>query len=242
MLLINSKLKKLMTFSILATLPGLCLAAVSLDRTRVIFPGDKKAISLTVKNDNELSPYLAQSWLEDSEFNKVRIGPFIVSPMVQRIEPGQKSSVRISQSNLIKDLPTDRESLYYFNLREVPPKSDQSNSLQIALQTKIKFFYRPESILPGKNYIWQEELIGEAQAKGYVIKNPTPYYISVIGVSGSADKQNSYDFKPFMIEPKSDKFLDKNLGKQFYLSYINDWGGTKVLEFNCLRKTCKVKK
>ncbi|MEX6226452.1 fimbria/pilus periplasmic chaperone [Providencia hangzhouensis] len=36
----------------------------------------------------------------------------------------------------INELPQDRESLFYFNLREVPPKSDKDNVLQIALQTQ----------------------------------------------------------------------------------------------------------
>ena len=242
MLLKITKVKKLFAFIVLSTLPGLCFSAISLDRTRVIFTGDKKAISLTIKNDNKLYPYLAQSWLEDKANNKVRIGPFIVSPMVQRIEPSQKSSVRISKSNLIKDLPNDRESLFYFNLREVPPKTDQENSLQIALQTRVKFFYRPKSIVPSKNYVWQEDLVIEESDSGYIVRNPTPYYISVIGITNSLENKNSYGFKPFMVEPKSDKPLDKNLGKQFYLSYINDWGGTKDLKFECLNKVCKVKK
>ena len=242
MLLKITKVKQLFTFTLLSALPGLCFSAISLDRTRVIFTGDQKAISLTVSNDNKLYPYLAQSWLEDKNSNKVRIGPFIVSPMVQRIEPSQKSSIRISKSNLIKDLPKDRESLFYFNLREVPPKTDQENSLQIALQTKVKFFYRPESILPGKNYVWQQDLVVEESGSGYIMKNPTPYYVSVIGVSNSMEHKNSYAFKPFMIEPKSDKHLGKVLGKQFYVSYINDWGGTKYLKFECLNKLCKVKK
>ncbi len=44
-------------------------------------------------------------------------------------------------------LPQDRESLFYFNLREIPPRSDKPNSLQLALQTRIKFFYRPQSLV-----------------------------------------------------------------------------------------------
>ncbi len=33
-----------------------------------------------------------------------------------------------------KNLPQDRETVYYFNLREIPPKSNKPNTLQIALQ------------------------------------------------------------------------------------------------------------
>ncbi|WP_227550703.1 fimbria/pilus periplasmic chaperone, partial [Klebsiella quasipneumoniae] len=37
----------------------------------------------------------------------------------------------------INKLPADRESLFYFNVREIPPKSNKANTLQIALQTRI---------------------------------------------------------------------------------------------------------
>jgi P pilus assembly chaperone PapD len=40
-------------------------------------------------------------------------------------------------------LPQDREH-FYFNVREVPPKSERPNVMQLALHTKIKLFYRPK--------------------------------------------------------------------------------------------------
>lgn len=44
--------------------------AVSLDRTRVIFEGGQKSVSLVVSNDNKQLPYLAQGWIEDSQGKK----------------------------------------------------------------------------------------------------------------------------------------------------------------------------
>lgn len=38
-------------------------AAIALDRTRAIFDGSQKSISLNIRNDNTQLPYLAQSWL-----------------------------------------------------------------------------------------------------------------------------------------------------------------------------------
>ncbi|WP_223346554.1 fimbria/pilus periplasmic chaperone, partial [Escherichia coli] len=40
----------------------------------------------------------------------------------------------------------DRESLFYYNVREIPPKSGKANTLQIALQTRIKLFWRPKAL------------------------------------------------------------------------------------------------
>ncbi|MGT9169473.1 fimbria/pilus periplasmic chaperone, partial [Escherichia coli] len=39
-----------------------------------------------------------------------------------------------------------RESLFYYNVREIPPKSGKANTLQIALQTRIKLFWRPKAL------------------------------------------------------------------------------------------------
>ena len=117
-------------------------AAIALDRTRVIFDGGQQSVSLSVSNQNKQLPYLAQGWLEDEQGNKIQ-SPLTVLPPVQRIEPGKPSQVKIQALPAAKQLPQDRETLYYFNLREIPPKSNKPNSLQIALQTRIKLFYRP---------------------------------------------------------------------------------------------------
>ncbi|MDN8683057.1 fimbria/pilus periplasmic chaperone, partial [Staphylococcus aureus] len=78
-----------------------------------------------------------QGWMEDVNGQKVE-SPLIVLPPIQRIEPGDKSQIKIQALPDIAKLPQDRESVFYFNLREIPPRSDKPNVLQIALQTRIK--------------------------------------------------------------------------------------------------------
>ena len=48
-------------------------AAVALDRTRVIFEGGQKSMSVNVRNDNTKLPDLAQSWVEDANGQKINI-------------------------------------------------------------------------------------------------------------------------------------------------------------------------
>lgn len=54
------------SYRVLTGLMGLMLlntmaqAAVSMDRTRVIFDGSQKSISLNISNNNKQLPYLAQ--------------------------------------------------------------------------------------------------------------------------------------------------------------------------------------
>jgi len=139
------------TLSVLAVVLGGLMAAqqanaaISLDRTRVIVNGGEKSVSLNISNENKNLPYLAQGWIEDAQGNKVS-SPMTVLPPVQRLEAGAKSQVKVQTSPAMSALPQDRESLFYFNLREIPPRSNKPNTLQIALQTRIKLFYRPAAI------------------------------------------------------------------------------------------------
>ncbi|MDN9006641.1 fimbria/pilus periplasmic chaperone, partial [Staphylococcus aureus] len=45
-------------------------AAIALDRTRVIFNGGEKSVSMNISNKNTQLPYLAQGWLEDADGKK----------------------------------------------------------------------------------------------------------------------------------------------------------------------------
>lgn len=104
-------------------------AAVALDRTRVVFDGSKNSMSVNIRNDNTKLPYLAQAWVEDASGHKIR-SPLMALPPLQRLEPGSKSLVKIQLAPTAKtSLPQDRETLFYFNLREIPPKSDKPNGV-----------------------------------------------------------------------------------------------------------------
>ncbi len=217
--------------------------AVSMDRTRVIFDGSQKSISLNISNSNKQLPYLAQGWIENTEGQKIQ-SPLVVLPPVQRLESGQSSQVKIEALPEINTLPQDRESLFYFNLREIPPKSDKPNTLQIALQTRVKLFYRPKAIIPEKNGTpWQEKLIMEKQGDQFIIKNPTPYYVTIINATDNPKSTNAKEFTPLMLPPFSQDNLGLKaslLGSSPVLTYINDFGGRPTLTFSCQSATCNI--
>ena len=220
-------------------------AAVGLDRTRVIFDGGKEATSVNITNNNTQLPYLAQGWIEDEQGNKIT-SPLIVLPPVQRLEPGKKSQVKVQALPAVKSLPQDRETVYYFNLREIPPRSDKANSLQIALQTRIKLFYRPASIVPSqqeRSDPWQKQLILTREADDFQVNNPTPYYITLIDARSSKEGKTSPGFEPLMVPPKGTLKLGVSaaaLGSKPWLTYVNDYGGRPALAFSCTGNTCKV--
>lgn len=214
------------------------LSAVSMDRTRVIFEGAEKSLTITIANDNKQLPYLAQSWLEDADQKKITTGPIVATPPVQRLEPGAKSLVRLASTPDISKLPQDRESLFYFNLREIPPRSEKANVLQIALQTRVKLFYRPASIQAKPNAVWQDKLILNSVTGGYRIENPTPYYVTIIGIGGDEKQALEGKFESVMVPPKSDLTVKSGSYSSPYLAYINDYGGRPALKFQCSGSRC----
>ncbi|ELC7077849.1 fimbria/pilus periplasmic chaperone [Salmonella enterica] len=236
----RKKLKFLLIAAFVMNIVPSVNAAVALDRTRAVFNGGEKSITLNISNENQKVPYLAQAWLEDANEKKITTGPLIATPPVQRLEPGAKSMVRVIAPGG-SGLPQDRESLFYFNLREIPPKSKKENVLQIALQTRIKLFYRPAGIVQSPGAVWQDKLVLHSISGGYRIENPTPYFITVIGLGGSASQAENGKFDAMMLSPKSSQDVKSETWNTPYLTYINDYGGRPTLRFFCNNRRCEVK-
>lgn len=242
---LNARLTSLAVALLMFCLLNNAKAAIGLDRTRVVFESNKDAVSLSITNNNTELPYLAQGWIEDEQGRKITT-PLTVLPPVQRLEPGKKSQVKVQALPAAKLLAQDRETVYYFNLREIPPRSDKANTLQIALQTKIKLFYRPASIIPSQQELsnpWQEKLTLIRQGNHYQVNNPTPYYITLVDARSGKDAKTAPDFEPIMVPPKASLPLGPSaasLGTAPYLTYVNDYGGRPTLAFSCSGNDCKV--
>ncbi len=220
-------------------------AAIALDRTRVIFDGGSQSMSLNISNQNRELPYLAQGWIESEQGIKVE-SPLMILPPLQRVEPGAKSQVKIQSTPALMALPQDRESLFYFNLREIPPRSKKPNTLQIALQTRIKLFYRPAKLQVGQNDFsnpWQKKLTLTREGDKYRIVNPTPYFVTIVAVQSARNSKHIASFNPLMIAPQNSSLLTlsgETLGSNPVLTYINDFGGLPKLVFSCSSNTCSV--
>jgi chaperone protein EcpD len=160
-------------------------ASVVIGGTRVVYPAQDKEV--TVKLNNEGSqPALVQVWLdsgdEKSTPDTAKV-PFTVAPPIFRMEPGKGQALRIVYTK--EPLPTDKESLFWVNVLEVPPKSDDDgrNKMQFAFRTRIKLFFRPAG-LPGDAASAPEKLSWKVMAgeggKGVALQvtNPTPFHVS----------------------------------------------------------------
>lgn len=128
-------------------------ASMVIDGTRIIFPGDKKEIAVRATNMGE-TPSLTQVWVDDGRVQnqpEKDAAPFIVLPPIVRIEPGKGQSWRLVFNG--SRLPQDRESLFWFNLLDIPPEPKNGktdNYLQLAIRSRIKLFYRPAGVAAEK--------------------------------------------------------------------------------------------
>ncbi|WP_432225799.1 fimbria/pilus periplasmic chaperone [Enterobacter wuhouensis] len=218
-------------------------AALALDRTRVVLNGGEKSVSLGVTNQNRELPFLAQAWVEDAQGKKLS-DPLTALPPVQRVEPGSKTQVKVQTTPAMNLLAQDKETLFYFNLREIPPKTDKPNTLQIALQTRIKLFYRPAGLAVNPaDKPWQEQMTLTRQGDHYVANNPTAYYVSIVEVSPSLKGAVIKTFKPVLVAPKSSAPLGSSvseMGNSPVVTYINDYGGRPKLVYSCGGSSCTV--
>jgi chaperone protein EcpD len=83
-----------------------------------------------------------------------------------------------------KKLPMDRESLFWFNVLDVPPinQLQTQHYVELAYRTRIKLFYRPSALTgsaeqAAESVVWQITTDG----KDYRLKgiNNSSYYISL---------------------------------------------------------------
>jgi P pilus assembly chaperone PapD len=215
-------------------------AAVNIDRTRIIFNAAEKSVSIMLDNQSKDLPYLAQVWLEDAAGQKIS-SPLVALPPMQRIDAGQKSQIRVLQLPQTAALPKDRESLFYFNVREVPPKSELANVMQVAIQSRIKLFYRPVAITSQAKGAWQEKISVKPSANGLTISNPTPFYITL----GYLGKDNTGSFRGFdslMLAPFGTETLSGSeyVSSTYRIGYMDDYGGLQINAYQCKGTVCQM--
>ncbi len=109
------------------------------------------------------------------------------------MEPGKQQVVRLAYTG--ETLPSTQESLFWFNLLEVPAQShgaQQGNQLQLAFRSRIKLFFRPHALpyavdaAPGK---LQWRRVSTAQGQALEVYNPTPYHVTFEQIDVQASGQ-----------------------------------------------------
>uniref|UniRef100_UPI00404861BF DUF488 family protein, N3 subclade n=1 Tax=Serratia quinivorans TaxID=137545 RepID=UPI00404861BF len=122
-----------------------------------------------------------------------------------------------------------------------PELSPEVDTMQLALQTRVKLFYRPQGLAIDHNApAPQLKLTLKKSGDGYVAVNPTPYYVTLASAGKNSD-HNVDGFEPVMLAPKSEQPLKLSVaqvGNTPVLTYINDYGGRPKLKFTCQGAQC----
>ncbi|MFD1804376.1 molecular chaperone [Mixta tenebrionis] len=192
-------------------------AGVVIGGTRIIFHGDRKEATISVNNTDATS-WLVQSWTESLDGGKA---PFIFSPPLFRLDGQQKNVLRLLFTG--GNLPEDRESLFWANIKSIPGATDDENILQIAIKNQLKLIYRPTAIKKALKPDIYEKLQWSQQQGRLQVNNPTPFYMNFHSVVVNGKAVNY----PEWVAPFASKTYDiPQLAASGKVSWrvINDFG------------------
>jgi chaperone protein EcpD len=227
-------------------------ASVTIEGTRVVYPSDAKEVTIKLSN-NEKRPSLVQTWLDnanqDAGPGKADV-PFVLTPPVSRIDPGKSQTLRLSYTG--EPLAKDKETLFWLNVLDIPPKTKSESDagsgdqarLNFAFRTRIKVFFRPAGLpfpvtdAPSK---LQWKLVPADKGKGYAfeVTNPTPYHISFSSISLKVGDRTftSLENKGMVAPNGTQRFAAMpdvtampGSGAKVAFEIINDYGGKQALE------------
>lgn len=162
-------------------------AAVTLQGTRIVHDASKgRDVTVKATNSGE-QPAMVQVWIDDGDSHArpedVRT-PFRLTPADPRLlqaRQGQAYRVTYAPRPSEAPLPTDRESVFYFNLLDIPPKPADAagkNLLQFAVRTRVKLFHRPAG-LPGNARDAAGQLQWRSQGGALQVSNPSAYHVTI---------------------------------------------------------------
>jgi fimbrial chaperone protein len=193
---------------------------ITIGGTRVVYPADKKQVSMSVRNTSDTSTFMVQSWVENADGAKSQ--DFVVTPPVYVSGPGNENTLRIMYAG--RPARTDQETLYFLNTKAIPSmdrrEAEDKNILMLAATTRIKLFVRPAGLTPSVEKA-PEMLTFSKTGTQLRIDNPTPYHITLASIR--------VDGKPLpdsMVNPRSSLSVALPVGAGSTVTYrtINDFG------------------
>lgn len=228
---------------------GAALAAVTIAGTRVVYPAGQREVAVKLHNAGT-QPALVQTWVDagdPKESPDTSSAPFLVSPPVVRIEPGQGQTLRLVHSGAPPTEPSQggqREAVYWLNVLEIPPAADPAqtaqNQLQLAFRTRIKIFLRPAGLAgdpdeAARGLQWRVHRGGDGDWT-LECTNPAAYHVSFGRVALSASGREYRFDSAGMLAPRDRLRLPLSslqqqppAGTEVRYSYINDFGGRSEL-------------
>ncbi len=213
-------------------------ASVVIASTRVIYNAKERETTVKLSN-NGATPALTQTWIDkgDPRATPATIDvPFTVTPPVARIDPGKAQTLRILYTG--EPMPQDRESVFWLNVLEVPPKptaeESATNKIQMAFRSRIKLFFRPAGLKGSADeapaqIAWR--LVQEGHQAALEGRNPGLFHVSFTELQLTGDGKTAQNAEGGMIAPGETKSfplagdVPQGASATVKYQYINDYGG-----------------
>lgn len=225
----------------------LSYASVVITGTRVIYPADQGEVNIQITNKGE-SPALVQAWVDqyiDANTPKQQVNeqdiPFVLSPPIFRINPKEGQTIRMIYVG--SDLPEDRESVFYFNILDIPPSASTEstqNSLQLAINSKLKLFFRPTAVSNNIGKSKNELRFSLIEGNGYLLKvdNPTGNFFTLLDLKFYSGDKSVSGPEIGMVNPKSTRNITIQNNKVFLkqatrleVNYVDDYGAKRKISY-----------
>jgi chaperone protein EcpD len=224
-----------------ALIAGSSQASVTIGGTRVVYPLDQREVTVKLDNDSNL-PSLVQVWLDDGDAD-AKPGdvkaPFVIAPPIFRMDANKGQMLRVMSSGATEALPQDRESLYWLNVLDIPPKPDAKagvNTMQVAYRTRIKMFVRPAKLAGNSDDApaqlnWKIVASPDGKGQAVSVSNPTPFHVSFSEINVQSAGRTFKNEEGGMVGPHATQVLPiRNMnavvpGAKVKYSAINDYGG-----------------
>ncbi len=232
-------------FLALSSLSGMINAGILAGTTRVIYTEKDTEKTVMLVNTNAY-PVFTQVWVDDGSNNPdFENPPFIVLPAVFHLLPKEIKAIRILYNKM--PLATDRESVYWLNLYEIPPVKKSSlvgNGLNVAMNTQLKVFFRPKQLKPMQIDEINRDLRFELTESGTLpaqlkMYNATAYHATAINLKLLNKTTNTIAYTllntmaaPFGQSVLNENRIDFNPAQTYVMQYtlLDDQGNKHFFE------------
>jgi chaperone protein EcpD len=214
-------------------------AGVIVNGTRVVYPAAKREVTISLQNAGQ-TPSLVQAWLDTGDIHskpgesKV---PFVLTPPLFRLDPTKVQSLRLVYTH--DPLPQDRESLFWLNVLDIPPRAaanpDMPNQLDLAFKHRMKVFFRPSGLTGSAadapaRMSWKL-LSKDGKLTGIQASNATAYHVSLTQVTATVGG-HPVTIKADMVDPFASRSFDlpdpvsaPSGAVTIEYWFVNDYGG-----------------
>jgi chaperone protein EcpD len=215
-------------------------AGIVITGTRVVYPAAQREVTINIRNTGD-TPSLVQAWIDagnpEEKPGESKV-PFVLTPPLFRLDPTKSQSLRMVYTH--DALPEDRESLFWLNVLDIPPRaagnSEQPNRLEMAFKHRMKVFFRPAKLAGSAadapaRLTWK--LVSrDGKLVGVQASNPGAYHVSLTQVSITVAGHAAVA-KADMIDPFANRTFELpeplaattgTVPVEFW--FINDYGGS----------------